>query len=362
MDFATECMFFLDSPTGRRSPPLCDFALPGFPAFSAWEKASAEAQLLDAIVPLPAQIGQAFGLLGSAPPPALCSTSSSLENSPANSDSEDDGDEDGDGDQGDCGPPSKKKQKRAELTAVDPLTHQALVEDLLETKRANFPAVLAQAMYSFHTTAGGANKSAAAAVNALVDAFTNGNKLGRALTARCEELLQLATEDAESTRRLGRDETCTPVTGRKSKSLSLISPETGNLVYQCRANADCNKLYTTAEGLRLHIRNHHEMDKRWACHSPECTSERKFVRQADLRMHLIRMHSPYRPFPCRVPKCSKSFACYSELKRHVGHEEHADIVRLVMNSSPAAAAPVVGDDIIDIDHDDDDHHDHDDQS
>ncbi|KAH9259259.1 hypothetical protein BASA81_002302 [Batrachochytrium salamandrivorans] len=339
MDFATECMFFLDSPTSsaRTSPPSCVFALPPCPPSSAWEKASAEAQFLlttdDAIVPLPAQIGQAFELFASAsaPAPTLCSNSSSLENSPANSDSEDGEDEDqGEG----CCLPSKKKQKLVELTAVDPMTHQALVEDLLETKRANFPAVLAQAMYLFHTAVGGANKSAAA-VNALVDAFTNGNKLGRALTARCEELLQLATEDAESTRRLGRDETCTPVTGRKSKSLSLISPETGNLVYQCRANADCNKLYTTAEGLRLHIRNHHEMDKRWACHSPECTSERKFVRQADLRMHLIRMHSPYRPFPCRVPKCSKSFACYSELKRHVGHEEHADIVRLVMNSLPA---------------------------
>jgi hypothetical protein len=42
---------------------------------------------------------------------------------------------------------------------------------------------------------------------------------------------------------------------------------------------ECPKEYGTAEGLRLHIRNHHDIDKKWMCHDPACMEERRFVRQ-----------------------------------------------------------------------------------
>lgn len=78
---------------------------------------------------------------------------------------------------------------------------------------------------------------------------------------------------------------------------------------------NCNKTYSTGEGLRLHVRNVHLDAKIWKCLAKDC--ERSFVRQSDLRMHIIRIHSNIRPFPCIVDSCKKSFACHSELRRHV---------------------------------------------
>ena len=90
---------------------------------------------------------------------------------------------------------------------------------------------------------------------------------------------------------------------------------------QCKR---CGRRYGTLEGLRLHMRNHHDVDKRWRCIVPGCTIN-AFARLTDLRLHLIRMHSPVRPFPCRVPTCPNQFAGHSELRRHIV-KVHMDLV------------------------------------
>lgn len=83
--------------------------------------------------------------------------------------------------------------------------------------------------------------------------------------------------------------------------------------YDCKFEG-CTKRYKTSEGLRLHIRNHHIIDKKWVCSAPLCT--KRFVRQSDLRLHILRMHTKVRPYPCNFKSCQKSFACISELRRH----------------------------------------------
>lgn len=236
-------------------------------------------------------------------------------------------------------PPSTDDLHPFQLNHVDAHTRNAMREDSVDAKTACFPMRIARAQATYNSSA---DKSDRGVVNALVDAFTDGNKLGRPIPPRCEQLLQLATDEVENSRHIvtkqrtesKRIKIVTPAPpSSPDDELSVGAARSPKTSYMCRASQDCQKVYTTAEGLRLHIRNHHEMDKKWVCHSNECLSDRKFVRQADLRMHLIRMHSPYRPFPCRVPTCTKSFACYSELKRHIASEEHRDLIALVRNGN-----------------------------
>jgi len=144
-----------------------------------------------------------------------------------------------------------------------------------------------------------------------VNAFTNGKKHGRPLPPACDELLKRATSEVMESRKRQRVKNV-------AKTLGKLDPTSGTASFHCTF---CTKTYSTAEGLRLHVRNHHEVDKRWICHAEACcanaTAERAFVRQADLRMHIIRVHSPVRPFPCRVPGCDKAFSANNELRRHI---------------------------------------------
>jgi hypothetical protein len=99
-------------------------------------------------------------------------------------------------------------------------------------------------------------------------------------------------------------------TRHSSKKVSNSSSN-GNILRQCK---ECNKNYTTREGLRLHIRNVHLDDKKHVCDI--CNV--RFVRGGDLKLHSIRVHAPMdlRPCKCLVEGCGKSFACVSELTRH----------------------------------------------
>jgi len=198
----------------------------------------------------------------------------------------------------------------------DEFVKAALLEDSKENKMEMFPKLLAKAK-SILQAKGSDDESVA--VNALLSAFTNDDKTGRPLPRACQELLKQATDEVAAARQRQRES--------KTHRRSLLQSQV-NAIFICSA-ANCNKRYTTAEGLRLHIRNHHEVDKKWTCHAPDCTTERAFVRQADLRMHLIRMHSPVRPFPCRDPNCNKTFACHSELRRHIGSEHRELVLSLI---------------------------------
>lgn len=82
----------------------------------------------------------------------------------------------------------------------------------------------------------------------------------------------------------------------------------GSTKFCCQA-VGCGKRYATAEGLRLHTRNHHQVNKTWKCMAENC--DISFVRKSDLQMHIIRMHSKERPYPCTQKGCAKSFACHS---------------------------------------------------
>jgi hypothetical protein len=77
---------------------------------------------------------------------------------------------------------------------------------------------------------------------------------------------------------------------------------------------ECNKTYTSREGLRLHIRNVHLDDKQYICE----VCNMRFVRGGDLKIHSIRVHAPMdlRPCRCLVEGCGKLFSCVSELTRH----------------------------------------------
>ena len=150
------------------------------------------------------------------------------------------------------------------------------------------------------------------AVACMVEAFTHGHKHGRPLPAACDELIKRATDEVSESKKRQR------VKCAFKASAGRVDEGNGAAHFPC---ASCAKEYSTAEGLRLHVRNHHEVDKRWVCHAPSCcaSAERAFVRQADLRMHIIRVHSPVRPFPCRVPGCNKAFSANNELRRHIAN-------------------------------------------
>lgn len=94
-----------------------------------------------------------------------------------------------------------------------------------------------------------------------------------------------------------------------------ITHSRGGSTNFCCPSVGCGKRYATAEGLRLHTRNHHQVNKTWKCMAEKC--DISFVRKSDLQMHIIRMHSKERPYPCTQQNCSKSFACHSELRRHL---------------------------------------------
>jgi hypothetical protein len=206
-----------------------------------------------------------------------------------------------------------------EYDETDEFVRAALLEDSKAAKVAAFPAIMqkavAQAKQNLEV-----NKMLSVAASALLSAFTNDDKTGRPLPKACQDLLKRATDEVALARKRQRE-------GKSHRRNSFMHNQLDSATYICGAH-DCKKRYTTAEGLRLHIRNHHDVDKKWICHAKGCTEERSFVRQADLRMHLIRMHSPVRPFPCRVPSCKKTFACHSELRRHIS-TEHEDLVKKV---------------------------------
>ena len=199
----------------------------------------------------------------------------------------------------------------------DEFVKRALAEDSKDAKLEAFPILFQKAKSILRSRDHEYDENGA--INAWLSAFTNDDKTGRPLPHACQELLSIATEEVALARQRQRE--------TKTHRRSLIQNQVDE-GFVCNAH-NCNKRYTTAEGLRLHIRNHHEVDKKWICHAPDCTSERAFVRQADLRMHLIRMHSPVRPFPCRVPGCTKTFACHSELRRHIGSEHHDLVLNLL---------------------------------
>ena len=99
----------------------------------------------------------------------------------------------------------------------------------------------------------------------------------------------------------------------------------------------CGKLYHTAEGLRLHHRNHHSADKRWRCFAAGCKA-RSFVRRTDLRVHVIRMHSAERPYRCGAASCDKQFACRSELRKHVRTKHAEDVAAFTERVPPAESS------------------------
>jgi hypothetical protein len=188
-----------------------------------------------------------------------------------------------------------------EIPACDVNCLAVLAEDADESKQRAFPAIEHMARYAAKLGQGDA-------ITCLVEAFTEGKRHGRPLPMSCEELLQRATAEVAASRKRQR------VKGSAVAAMKSEPAANGQSSFAC---SDCPKVYSTAEGLRLHIRNHHEVDKRWICHAASCCTERAFVRQADLRMHIIRVHSPVRPFPCRVPGCDKAFSANNELRRHI---------------------------------------------
>ena len=80
-------------------------------------------------------------------------------------------------------------------------------------------------------------------------------------------------------------------------------------------HGDCRKIYATIEGLRLHNRNYHEINKPWKCFHSKCTHS--FVRKSDLKLHILREHIKERPYACTVGSCTRRFVCHSELRRHL---------------------------------------------
>lgn len=101
-----------------------------------------------------------------------------------------------------------------------------------------------------------------------------------------------------------------PLARKMSSSAASSSP--GRKIFKCKYG-DCPKQYGTSEGLRLHHRNIHEHDKRNVCRF----CPKRFVRVSDMKLHILRMHEDNRPFPCTFESCDKSFACNSELIRHM---------------------------------------------
>ena len=102
--------------------------------------------------------------------------------------------------------------------------------------------------------------------------------------------------------------------GGRARASGGFNQSSGSGSSKPKQCAECGKIYQTREGLRLHIRNIHIVDKKHQC--TEC--DRAFVRAGDLRLHILRMHGTAqdRPFPCSHDNCHKTFACKSELVRH----------------------------------------------
>jgi len=121
--------------------------------------------------------------------------------------------------------------------------------------------------------------------------------------------------------------------GRRT-SAAGVSPTDDAGAMACSA---CSKLYHTAEGLRLHHRNHHSADKRWRCFAAGCEA-RSFARRTDLRVHVIRTHSAERPYPCEVASCEKQFACRSELRKHVRTKHAEDVAAFTERVPPAESS------------------------
>jgi len=169
----------------------------------------------------------------------------------------------------------------------------------------------------------GASVQEGHAVSALIFEFTQNSVTTKySLPAECEQWLKRAADEVNEQRASVK-----PV--RKKKSADFIRNVDGEKTFVCHLCTDDHahpKEFKTQEGLNLHIRNKHEKDKRWVCHSPSCNVS--FVRQADLRMHLIRMHAPVRPYPCGIPFCVKSFAGVSELRRHVKVDHYKQVKEL----------------------------------
>lgn len=198
-------------------------------------------------------------------------------------------------------------------------------EETEEAKARAWPRIWETAVRA--ATASGACDEASAVV-ALLSAFTENGKVGREIPSACVDLLTRATECVAAARKeqRGKQSSLFASSGDAPQSSSSFRPEVdAQGKYPC---GRCEKIYSTSEGLRLHNRNHHDIDKKWVCAAPQCEGERRksFARQADLKMHVIRVHSPVRPFPCRLEGCTKSFACFSELRRHLANL-HGDVVR-----------------------------------
>jgi len=135
------------------------------------------------------------------------------------------------------------------------LVRCAVTDDGMEAKTLLFPRILAEAK----TLLRSGKKSA----DALLEAFTGGNKHGRAITRACEDMIEQARQARPQ---------------KKPGAASLGRMVSGK--FRC---ASCPKKYGTLEGLRLHARNYHSMDKPWRCLAEGC-DDVSFVRIADLRM------------------------------------------------------------------------------
>ena len=126
-----------------------------------------------------------------------------------------------------------------------------LEEDKEENKRAAFDTYLGTAkkvmgkVVNEHTL-----------VEALLESFTEGRRAGRPLEPRCEALLAMATMEVQKSKSSLQKKRLTGKMLEKS-----VNPETGSQAFQCTASAGCGRFYTTQEGLRLHVRNHHDNDK-----------------------------------------------------------------------------------------------------
>ena len=184
------------------------------------------------------------------------------------------------------------------------LVVRAEQEDSPESKQEAYLAIL--------TKAAMLSRQGASSVDAILHSFTDGNRRGRAIPQACEDLIKRAMESVRQ-----RSKPLPPPGAPEHTAI-----ESGK--FQCTS---CPKQYDTLQGVRLHVRNHHLMEKLWHCFAEGCENV-SFVRLTDLRIHVIRVHSPTSPFPCKVPSCRQKLPRYSGLRSHIT-QAHAGLVACI---------------------------------